>query len=246
MWLRYIAVSLCRINECVPCSNFWILLPGIYTARSLRSQLHEVAVLCTAYGVLESLMISVLAWIGMRASVQPWNWVLNLSPNHLWVCWISTLLFERFARPQYHGDKAISEGQPVKRSQGHQHLWPLLPAVFSTATVNSALLLFCQSLYAPPWQLDEYRHLSNLLGPFAFVLFVGCSLGMDIMVYRETRIRIRRCGPQEVVNAISGLILLSVTRVSIRILLGIEPLLAFHTPSLEEAKRAFIMLPIKT
>ena len=228
--LQAIVLLLSQLNECFACFNPWIVISprGLDGLKSWRHAL----CLALLYAVIETIALR-----GMQTSaIPPWVFAWCLSPLgafsafYFFVCLPELELAEGSASKKDKGETLIhSQQHHVKSAVA------LLPCVLTTAVMNAAFLLFGQSLYAS-WIQQRY-HVTHVFGPLAVLVNLACHY-IDFEIYKRTgrplTLRELSCfsvyGP-----AVVYLAELFVARLFMRIMIGIEPFLAFHGLEAAEA-----------
>ena len=227
--LQTFVLILGRLNECFACFNPWIFVPP----RGHDGQPEWIQALCLSfsYAIAEPIVVLVL-----RASgIPPWILTLGLGP----FCASAAFIFVLARDPEL--PEYISSAKDKEESsdftQRHQvkSAVALLPCVFASALTNAALLLFGQSLYAS-WIQQRY-YITYILGPWAIVVSLVCRYS-EYVIYKGTG---RPVELQELCRssvwgpAVLCLALLFAVRMIMRMIVGVEPFLAFHSLRSEQA-----------
>jgi hypothetical protein len=140
--------------------------------------------------------------------------------------------------PEYSDDLASTKDkqETIKHDQPHRirSVLAMLPCVLTTAVINAAYLLFGQSLYAS-W-IQERHYITQILGPMAVVINLLCRYP-DYEIYKRTGrpLALRELCCRSVWGpAILCLAVLFSARLCGRMMVGVEPFLAFR--ALESAR----------
>jgi hypothetical protein len=223
-----------RLNECFACLNPWIFVPPQDLDRR-TGRLHALC-LPLSYAVFEPIAV-----IALQASaIPPWVLALCLPPFGVTVASISIALQD----PEYPEDLASTKDKEERlgHTQPHQikSVLAMLPCVLTTAVINAAYLRFGQSLYAS-W-IQERHYITHILGPMAVVINLLCR-HPDYEIYKRTGrpLALRELSCRSVWGpALLCLAVLFSARLCVRMMVGVEPFLAFQ--ALESA-RADAMYP---
>jgi hypothetical protein len=219
--LHTIVLLLGRLNECLACFNPWIFVPPRDPDR--RTSWQYALCLSLSYAVIEP-----IATMGLQASaIPPWVLALCIPPFGIWVAFISISLQD----PGFPDDLASTKDkeETLRHSQQQQvrSVLAMLPCVLTTAVINAAYLLFGQSLYAS-W-IQQRWHITHILGPFAVVINLVCRYS-DYEIYKGTGrpLALRELGCSVYGPAVVLLAVLFSARLCVRMMIGVEPFLAFH------------------
>jgi hypothetical protein len=224
--LQSFVLLLGRLNEYFACFNPWIFVPP----RGHDGQPEWIQALCLSfsYAIAEPIVVLVL-----RASgIPPWILTLGLGPFFASAAFIFVL-----ARDPELPENIPSAKDKEESSDRHQvkSAVALLPCVFASALTNAALLLFGQSLYAS-WIQQQY-YITYILGPWAIVVGLACRYS-EYVIYKGTG---RPVALQELCRgfvwgpAVVCLALLFSVRMGMRMVVGVEPFLAFHSIESDQA-----------
>jgi hypothetical protein len=231
--LHTIVLLFGRLNECCACSNPWIFVPP----RGLERQTSWLHALCLSlsYAVIEPVTI-----LALRASaVPPWVLTLCLGPFGACIAFISSALQDPGLSDDVASTKDKEEALKHDQRQPFSSAVAMLPCVLSTAVVNAAWLLFGQSLYAS-WIQERY-YITHILGPMAVVINLLCRYS-DYEIYKRTGrpLAWRELGCSSIyVPAILCLAVLFSARLCVRMMIGVEPFLAFQRLRSAEADAMF-------
>lgn len=240
--LRLVVISLCRLQEC-----FCILNPWIISVPRNSSQPEDILnplYTCIGYAIVEPL----LTWTLQKWSLEPWIFVLCLSPVHPAVGFISYLYASEYPDDPIlsidaprQGQGSISSVSKMPKRRRYQVIFALylLPMVVSAAVLNSSLLLLGQSLYST--KLQKRHYLLKFLIPYAIIFHLGCHY-VDYEVSRRTRRNYLRdyAASRALTVAMVCMILLFVLRLTLRWIIGINPFLAFYIPDPIEADTLYV------
>jgi len=227
--LQAIVLLLGQLNECFACFNPWIFVPP----KSPDGQTEWLHALCLS---LSYAIIEPLAVLALQASgIPPWVLTLCLGPLGATAAFIFVVAQD----PESSGylPSAKDKGESLVHNQRHQvkSAMALLPCVLTSALSNAALLQFGQSLYAS-WIQRRY-YITYILGPWAIVVSLVCRYA-DYEIWKRTARptalwKLRRgsvYGP-----AIACLAVLFGVRMVVRMVVGVEPFIAFHRLRFDQA-----------
>jgi hypothetical protein len=226
--LHTIVLLLSRLNECLACFNPWILVPPQGLDR--RTSCFHALSLSLSYAVIEP-----VATLALQVSaIPPWVLALCIPPFGIWVAFISISLRDPGFPDDLASTKDKEETLGHSQQQQVESVLAMLPCVLTTAVINAACLLFGQSLYAS-WIQERY-YITHILGPFAVVINLVCRYS-DYEIYKRTGrpLALRElCCSSVYGPAILCLAVLFSARLCVRMMVGVEPFLAFQ--ALESAK----------
>lgn len=223
MLLQTVVLFLGRLNECLALFNPWTFVPPRSPDGHTR-WLHALFLSCS-YAVMEP-----FATLTLQASaIPPWILALCLPPFGACAAFVFVALQESgFDEKDLASTKDKEE--TLKHDQRYQlkSALALLPCVLTTALVNAAFLLFGQSLYAS-W-IQQRGYITHILGPLAVIINLVCRYG-DYGIYKSTgrplALRETCCGSVYGPAAVCLGVLFG-ARLCVRMVVGVEPFLAFH------------------
>lgn len=232
---RLSVVTLSQLNDLFSCFNPWIITPSVPDGISLVSV--DPIFTTVAYAILEPTVTRDL----LRLKLPPWGLLIGASPVHLVWSLMSTdgndYVQQRIrqSKPTITSElnKIPSTGAISRNKAFLQRFYislTLVLPVFTSAVINGALLLLCQSLYAP--SLLDQNPVVLLLATFAVSLYL-VSRFADYVICRHTQ------RGQSLGRGFLYQILLFTIRAYVRNMIGFTPFMAFQMPSETEAEQNF-------
>jgi hypothetical protein len=227
--LHTIVLLLSRLNECLACFNPWLFVPP--QSLDKRTSWLQALSLSLSYAIIEP--IGVLAI--QASATPPWVLALCLPPLGATVAFISLVLRDTEFPENLASTKDKEEEPSPNQRPKTNSIVALLPSILTTDIINAAFLLFSQSLYAPWTQQRHY--ITHILGPFAVVINLMCRY-VDYEICKQTgrSVALRELCRRSVYGpAVSCLVVLFTARLCVRMVVGVEPFLAFQRLGSAEA-----------
>jgi hypothetical protein len=222
---------LVRSNEITSCFNPWVITPSVFPDEVEPVLIVSPIITAVVYAVIEPVAVKHL----QSLTAPPWSSVMGHSSNHLLWSLMNMIGYTTLCGiPKSSKQSSTSDNVTtlsLQRLRWHRFyvIFVIMQATVSSAVVNSALLVFSQSLHVPSL-LQQPSVL--FLTPLALLVSVGCRFA-DYTICRKTRRGRSLC------QALIYQAVLFCIRACTRAMIGIPPFMLFEKLDPTAAERMY-------